>query len=60
MFYLKICHWLDSNSGHLVLEATTLPTELYNHSNTETKFKSNYLHSPSENQELTKPGVYYS
>ena len=27
MFYIKICQWLESNCGPLVLEATALPTE---------------------------------
>ena len=27
MFYIKICRWLDSNGGPLVLEATSVPTE---------------------------------
>ena len=31
MFYLKVCPWIDSNRGSLVLEATALPTELSNH-----------------------------
>ena len=32
MFIIKICRRLDSNSGPLVLEATTQPPELHNHS----------------------------
>ena len=28
MFIVKFCKWLDLNRGPLVLEATTLPTEL--------------------------------
>ena len=27
----KFCRWLDSNCGHLVSEATALPTEPHNH-----------------------------
>ena len=27
MFHIKVCQWLDSNCGPLVLEATSLPTK---------------------------------